>query len=120
MKYSLSSEHRLNDAQDFTRVLAKRPINGCCFRIRAVQSGAKESRLGLIVAKRAVPKAVDRHRLKRLMREYFRCHRQQLDTMDIVITALPEAAHHSNQEIRQCLHQLWHKLIKRHAPAAVS
>ena len=120
MKKNLYLSQRLNTAEDFSRVLRMHSLRGSCFRIRAVPNNEAQSRLGLIVAKRAVSRAVDRHRLKRLMREHFRCHWRQLGKMDIVITALPEAVDHSNQEIRQCLNQLWHKLIKRHGHAAVS
>ncbi|SDH03556.1 ribonuclease P protein component [Nitrosomonas sp. Nm132] len=41
-------------------------------------------RLGLIVAKKLERHAVRRNRLKRLLREVFRMHQQELDKMDCV------------------------------------
>jgi len=43
------------------------------------------SRLGLIVGKKAVPKAVQRNRIKRLLRESFRHNKNSIGGMDIVI-----------------------------------
>jgi ribonuclease P protein component len=42
-------------------------------------------RLGLIVPKRILPRAVDRNRVKRKLREWFRCNRTQLGSRDILI-----------------------------------
>lgn len=43
------------------------------------------ARIGLIVAKRIERKAVRRNRIKRLIREAFRKHRQMLKDLDCVI-----------------------------------
>ena len=42
-------------------------------------------RLGLIVPKRVFPRAVDRNRAKRVLREWFRAHQAQLGSRDILI-----------------------------------
>lgn len=47
-----------------------------------VGSGA---RLGLVVGKKQLKKAVDRNRLKRIAREVFRLHRAQLPDLDLVL-----------------------------------
>ena len=51
------------------------------FAVHANEQG--ESRLGLAIAKRAVPHAVDRNAIKRQIREAFRLH-DNLPAMDIV------------------------------------
>ena len=51
------------------------------FAVYANEQG--ESRLGLAIAKRAVPNAVDRNAIKRQIREVFRLH-DNLPAMDIV------------------------------------
>lgn len=43
------------------------------------------ARLGLIVGKKAVPKAHDRNRLKRIVREHFRGARYGLGSVDVVV-----------------------------------
>jgi ribonuclease P protein component len=42
-------------------------------------------RLGLIVPKRVFPRAVDRNRMKRVLRELFRAQQAQLGNRDILI-----------------------------------
>ena len=42
-------------------------------------------RLGLIVPKRVFPRAVDRNRAKRVLREWFRGHQERLGSRDILI-----------------------------------
>jgi ribonuclease P protein component len=42
-------------------------------------------RLGLIVPRRVVPRAVDRNRVRRVVREWFRLNQQQLGSRDILV-----------------------------------
>ena len=76
---------RLADAADFARVLRDRPIAASAhfqvFRAPA-QRGA---RLGVIVGKRFVARAVDRNSVKRVVREVFRSRRTQLPPTDYVV-----------------------------------
>jgi ribonuclease P protein component len=43
------------------------------------------SRLGLIVGKRHAKRAVDRKRIKRMLRESFRLGHEQLTSLDVVV-----------------------------------
>ena len=43
------------------------------------------ARLGLVVSKRALPRAHERNRARRVLRETFRRHRADLPPMDIVV-----------------------------------
>lgn len=43
------------------------------------------ARLGLVIAKRVVPKAHDRNRIKRIIRDVFRHQRGQLPHWDLVV-----------------------------------
>lgn len=65
------------------------------------------------MAKKAVPGAVERNRIKRVVRENFRQHRATLPALDIVVQARPAAAVTSNAELRQSLERHWQELIKR-------
>ena len=44
-------------------------------------------RLGLAISKKIIRKAVDRNRVKRMIRESFRLNQQQLGCFDIVVLA---------------------------------
>ena len=45
-------------------------------------------RLGLIVGKRAVAKAAQRNRIKRVIRNHFRCHQDKLAAYDVVVQVM--------------------------------
>ena len=45
------------------------------------------ARLGIVVGRKALPRAVDRNRFKRLVREQFRKVAAQLQALDIVVQA---------------------------------
>jgi ribonuclease P protein component len=58
-------------------------------------------RLGLIVPKRVFPRAVDRNRAKRLLREWFRGHQARLGSRDILIRLSARTV--ALAEIERCL-----------------
>jgi ribonuclease P protein component len=58
------------------------------------------ARLGLAVTRR-LGKAVRRNRVKRLVREFFRRHKQQLPPMDLVIMAKKGAAALNYQQVEE-------------------
>jgi len=55
------------------------------FMIFARPNGLAHARIGIIAAKRIAPRAVDRNRAKRLVREMFRAMRHRLTGMDVVV-----------------------------------
>ena len=59
------------------------------YRARAVDGPA---RLGLAIGKRQVRRAVDRNRIKRIVREAFRQRRSSLPAVDLVVLARSGAA----------------------------
>ena len=48
-------------------------------------NGLSQARIGIIVSKRVAPRAVDRNRVKRLVRETFRKLRYRLGGIDVVV-----------------------------------
>ena len=69
-------------------------------------------RLGLAISKKNAKRAVDRNRIKRLIRESFRQNQCNLPTIDLVVMAKPVAKNADNQQIFQSLEQHWHKLAQ--------
>ncbi|MXS86134.1 ribonuclease P protein component [Nitrosomonas sp. HPC101] len=87
--YSLPKQCRLRKADEFRAVLRNRTVfESLSLRLhikktKPVSNGC--ARIGLIVAKKIERKAVRRNRIKRLIREAFRKHRQAVQGMDCVM-----------------------------------
>lgn len=62
-------------------------VAGQFFQVYAKPSNQHESRLGITVNKRYVPRAVARNFCKRLARETFRANRAALSGVDLVVRA---------------------------------
>lgn len=79
----------------------------------ARESKTPHARMGLVVAKKNVRKAVERNRFKRLARESFRLHQQHFEPLDIVVLTRPGLSELDNQTITKQLENLWQRLNKR-------
>ncbi|HLQ86812.1 MAG TPA: ribonuclease P protein component [Salinisphaeraceae bacterium] len=69
-----------------------------------------QARLGLAVAKRHLPRAVDRNRVKRLIRESFRRQRAHLGALDVVVLARAATVTLPNRRLRGQLHSIWSEI----------
>jgi len=67
-------------------------------------------RLGLIVSKKNVRRAVDRNRFKRLVRESVRLQQGDLPAVDIVVLARRGVQELDNEILHRQLHSLWRRL----------
>jgi ribonuclease P protein component len=78
---------RLARKSEFDRVLGLRAHRIVCGPFVLVACGAAidGSRLGMIVGKRQSPRAVDRNRIRRVVRESFRRRVAELPALDIVV-----------------------------------
>lgn len=85
---------RLTEARDFDRVFRSASVRARhgALRLSAVPNRMQTARLGLVVGKRALRKAPQRNRAKRVLRETFRRRRHELPAMDIVIQVTGDAA----------------------------
>ena len=75
--------------------------------MHCADNGRGDARLGMAVGARAIGGAVARNRLRRLIRESFRMHRQELPGIDVFVTALAPARAAANREIFASLERLW-------------
>ena len=71
-------------------------------------------RLGLVISKKNVRLAVQRNRIKRLAREFFRSLPDSEPPMDVVLLARRGMGDLDNTELSSILRQQWQKLV-RHA-----
>lgn len=69
-------------------------------------------RLGMALSKRVIPKAHDRNRVKRLLRETFRTN-SQLPAVDIVVLAKPGVLQIESALLTGKLVQAWGKLWQK-------
>lgn len=74
----------------------------------------KNNRLGLAIAKKRVKLAVQRNRIKRIIRESFRLNQHDLPAIDMVVMVKSGIDQLDNKEINQELTKIWRKIIQRH------
>jgi ribonuclease P protein component len=123
--YGFSTDVRIHCADDYKSV-----FDGALFKVHqphflflAKFSEQPKSRLGIVVAKKKVRRAHERNRVKRLARESFRLHQQQLDVLDIVVMPKVGIEAVPNAELHQQLQFAWQKLqriAKKHSKTAPS
>ena len=81
-----SRQNRLLEPDNFRRVFdAGIRSSDRQFLVFARANGLAYARLGLAISKKKTKRAVDRNRLKRLVRESFRQHGQILAGLDLVV-----------------------------------
>ena len=123
--YSFSPSVRIRCAADYKCV-----FDGALFKVHqphflflAKVSEQPYSRLGIVVAKKKVRRAHERNRIKRLARESFRLHQQNIELLDIVVMPKMGIDTISNAELHQQLQFAWQKLqrlVKKHHKIAPS
>lgn len=69
-------------------------------------------RLGLVVTRKNVRRAVDRNRLRRVVRESFRLHCATLPSRDIVVMLRSGAERQPNPALRDSLERHWQRMVK--------
>ena len=83
--HSLSAAHRLLRQDGFDRVLKAENVAEKHYKIFFVHNYKGMGRLGIIASKKIFPRAVDRNRIKRAIREVFRQHSIKAAQLDIVV-----------------------------------
>jgi ribonuclease P protein component len=76
---------RLLRADGFDHVMHAENIADKHFKIFFVRNCLNNARLGIVASKKLLPNAVDRNRVKRIIREVFRHHQIKLCNLDLVV-----------------------------------
>ena len=76
-------------------------------------SGCECARLGLAIPRKQIRRAVERNRVKRLIRESFRRHQDLLRGLDVVVIGRSELAKKNTQGVFECLEDHWRQVSER-------
>lgn len=76
----------------------------------ATSNQQNQPRLGFVLAKKQIKLAVERNRIKRIIRESFRHNQHKLEAVDFVILGRKGLAELTSQELRTMIDTLWFKL----------
>jgi len=105
---------RLKRSGDFRSLFAQPAIStDSCFKIFARPNGRESARLGLAISKRYARRAVDRSRLKRIVRESFRQQRHCLPGVDLVVLSRRRAVTLPNGRLFSSLAAHWKRVRER-------
>jgi ribonuclease P protein component len=111
---SFTRELRLLDAADYKYVFAKsRRFGNQNFTLLVRVNQEDHARMGLAIAKKAVKRAVDRNRIKRMIRESFRHVQHDLPNIDVVIMCRSSAIALEKADIRQQFDKQWSYISRK-------
>jgi len=116
--HSLGKTRRLLTAADYTRVFSRADARAGTreLLLLARRSPAPHNRLGLVVGKKNIRLAVQRNRIKRIAREFFRGLPEQEPPVDVIVLAKRGLDGLDNRELRDQLSRQWRKLLHRIGP----
>ena len=108
---------RLSQPDHYRRVFEcpEYKVSSRAFLILAASGATQSSRLGVVVAKKAIRRAVRRNRIKRLVREQFRHHPFD-EAIDLVVLARSGANQMDNPSVWEELDRLWRALEQKVNP----
>lgn len=99
--------HRLRHKADFDRVYRTGSRAGdALFAVNALPNALGHARLGMSVSAKTVGNAVNRNRVRRLVREWFRLRRPELPALDFVVTSRAAARDAGADDLRASLERL--------------
>ncbi len=113
-EFSFLREDRLLKARDYSRVFNATEARAShrFVLLLASRNRLQHNRLGLVVAKKNVKLAVQRNRVKRIVREFFRHCPRTDDSLDIVFLARKGIDQLDNKTLSTILRQQWQKLTR--------
>lgn len=117
VKMSLPHQYRLTEKRAFREIFEKPCVaSDSCFKILAKPNGQGVSRLGMAVSRKVDRRAVQRNRLKRLVRESFRSQvasKPKAKAADFMVMPRQLAVTIPNDEIFERLSKLWNNVSRK-------
>ncbi len=117
---AFSKSFRLLNASDYQSVFNDAPFRASHqhLLILSRSNQTQTPRLGLVIAKKHIRLAVQRNRIKRILRETFRQNQQQLGGIDAVVLARAGLDKLDNQQLHKLFNKQWGRIIKKANKAA--
>ena len=112
---SFGKSKRLLNAKDYSRVFNGTEAKASHKRVLllARRNNSSRHRLGLVIARKSVRLAVERNRIKRVAREFFRTLQEEEPGRDVVLLARHGMERLDNAELSTILQQQWQVLGRR-------
>lgn len=110
--FSFTKGQRLLNSDEFNQVFKTnrfRVSHKFCL-ILALPNKYHKPRLGLVIAKKNIRSAVQRNRIKRVIRESFRQQQHQLPAIDAIVLARKGLDQLNNPNTAKVMKQLWQSL----------
>lgn len=112
-KNKFAKETRLRSRENFQQVYKKaKRFRYDGLTALVCKNELTYSRIGISIPKRQIRRAVDRNRIKRVIRENFRNRQKESSNIDVVFLIHASLLGLSNTEINACLEWLWSKVLK--------
>jgi ribonuclease P protein component len=113
--FSFKKSLRLLNARDYSAVFDNALIKSSHQHLLVLSRPnlLDHPRLGLVIAKKNIRFAVQRNRIKRILRESFRLNQESLIGLDIVILARRGLDQNDNQQIHALIVKQWARLCKK-------
>ena len=113
--YEFNRESRLLTPGHFKNVFENASrFSSQHFTILITHNPTDDNRLGLAIAKKRVKLAVQRNRIKRLVRENLRLNQENLPSIDMVVMVKSGIDKLDNSEINKQIESIWRKINRRH------
>lgn len=109
---------RLLNSREFQNVFSDPPFRAShqhCL-ILAKPNNLPFDRLGLVIAKKHIRLAVQRNRIKRLIRETFRQQEQQATSIDAIVLARKGLGELDSTTVSRIMRQQWSRIQKKVNP----
>ena len=111
-RLTFPAHKRLRRKSEFDAAYARgRRFGNGFFAVTASSNDKFGARLGMAVAVRTAGNAVERNRIRRIVRESFRLHQHALPSVDLVVSARPKARGAPGAELHASLVELWKNII---------
>lgn len=115
MNLQFGKSLRLLQASDYQAVFERSRLKVSTPEILflALPNDHQHPRLGLVIAKKNVRLAVQRNRIKRIVRETFRQQQHHLNGLDVIVLARRGLDTMENHQLHDMCNQLWLQLQSR-------